>query len=638
MPRQMTEERLRTLTREERQALPRYRTAVLEDFNEEERTCGLSFASEEPCLDWWGDVEILRCNDTAMNISRFNADVMPLLFNHKRGDILGKPLNIWTEAGKAYAKVKFAQNEDIDKVFNLVRDGFLKGVSVGYRVNKWEYIRENETTLDGITGPAYIAIDWEVFEISIVSVPADSTVGVGRSMPFYFMPEDNAGSEEKKGERQMANEEKNETKVTASEPVNIEAEREAAVTAERERVSQISALCQEHEVDDEQRQAWINDGADINKVNRELVGILAKRNKPQKTTNIKFDDSNETALRSLYAHGLLMREGYAPEKCVEGAEKYRNMGMKGIARDLLLRKGDHDVMRLNDDELFQRAMTTTMLPTLLAEVTRATLAQGFASAEPTWQEWAYEGSLKDFRPNYTVSIGLEDEPIKIPENGEFTDAKLKESKNFVRLDTYGRSFSYTRQAFINDDQAALTEMPFQLAQKMAIVINRMAYQALAGGTYTANVNAGTPAAITSASLGEAMKMLRLMKDPMGKHVLRIMPKTLLVPVALATQAEQLITSMADPSAAHSGVTNVFKNKLRVVSDPELDAISPDAWYLLGNALKGQGVEVDFLNGNKTPILEHQTSFDVLGWKYRTYLDFGVKLLSTTNIVKNAGKA
>ena len=638
MPRQMTDEQLRALPLEERQALPRYRSAVLENFNEEERTCELSFASEEPCPDWWGDDEILRCNDTAMNISRFNADVMPLLFNHKRDAILGKPVNIWTEAGKAYAKVKFAQNEDIDKIFNLVRDGFLKGVSVGYRVNKWEVVRENETTMDGITGPAWIAVDWEVFEISIVSVPADSTVGVGRSMPFYFMPEDNAGSEEKKGERQMANEEKTETKVTASEPVNAEAEREAGVNAERERISQISALCQEHEVEDEQRQAWIKDGSDINKVNRELVGILSKRNQPQKTTNIKFDDSNETALRSLYAHGLLMREGYAPENVVEGAEKYRHMGMKGIARDLLMRKGEHDVMQLNDADLFERAMTTTMLPTLLAEVTRATIAQGFASAEPTWQQWAYEGTLKDFRPNYTVSIGLEDEPIKIPENGEFTEAKLKESKNFVRLDTYGRSFSYTRQAFINDDQAVLTEIPFMMAKKMAIVINRMAYQALAKGTFTENVNLGTPAAVASASLSEAMKLLRLMKDPDSKHALRIMPKTLLVPVALAPQAEQLITSMADPSAAHSGVTNVFKNKLQVVSDPELDAISSDAWYLLGNAIKNQGVEVDFLNGNKTPILEHQMSFDTLGWKGRMYLDFGVKLLSTTNIIKNAGKA
>ena len=184
----------------------------------------------------------------------------------------------------------------------------------------------------------------------------------------------------------------------------------------------------------------------------------------------------------------------------------------------------------------------------------------------------------------------------------------------------------------------MTEIPFMMAKKMAIVINRMAYQALAKGTFTENVNLGTPAAVASASLSEAMKLLRLMKDPDSKHALRIMPKTLLVPVALAPQAEQLITSMADPSAAHSGVTNVFKNKLQVVSDPELDAISSDAWYLLGNAIKNQGVEVDFLNGNKTPILEHQMSFDTLGWKGRMYLDFGVKLLSTTNIIKNAGKA
>lgn len=69
----------------------------------------------------------------------------------------------------------------------------------------------------------------------------------------------------------------------------------------------------------------------------------------------------------------------------------------------------------------------------------------------------------------------------------------------------------------------------------------------------------------------------------------------------------------------------------------MDANDPDAWYLMGEPVDGEGVRVDFLNGNKTPIIESQVVFETLGWKYRSYFDFGVTMLSTLGYVKNAGK-
>ena len=232
---------------------------------------------------------------------------------------------------------------------------------------------------------------------------------------------------------------------------------------------------------------------------------------------------------------------------------------------------------------------------------------------------------------------MDADPVKIPENGEFTEAQLKESKKFVRLDTYGRSYSYTRQSFINDEQDVLTTIPYQLAQKFAMAINREAYNALAGGSYSANVNLGTAGAISTTTLAEAMTLLRKQKGELSKNYLRITPRYLVVPVAQEAVAAQLLRSTADPEANNSGVVNIYRGALTLISDPELDALSTDAWYLLGNQVMGEGVEVDFLNGNRTPILESQVSFETLGWKYRMYLDYGVKLLSTTGIVKNAGK-
>lgn len=169
---------------QKRMSMPRQRSAKLEGFDEETKTVTMSFASETPCLDYWGDKEILRCNDEAMDTQRFTDGVMPILYNHERDIVIGKPTKIWTENGRAMATIEFAGTEKAQEIMGLVRDGFLNGVSVGYRVMQWEVVEKGETSDDGIEGLAWIATRWEVFEISIVTVPADGTVGVGRSLPF----------------------------------------------------------------------------------------------------------------------------------------------------------------------------------------------------------------------------------------------------------------------------------------------------------------------------------------------------------------------------------------------------------------------------------------------------------------------
>lgn len=648
----ITKDELRKIPREQRQMLPRQREATINSVNAEERKVTLSFASEEPCPDFWGDPEILRCNDQAADISRFAAGVMPVLFNHNRDAVIGRPTRIWFENTKAYAEIQFDDDEESTRIWNKVQSGSLRGVSVGYRVSEWRFIEKNQVSEDGITGPAWIGERWAVYEISIVSVPADATVGVGRSLfddesLLTILNNHNGGinmEEKKNPEEQQRNVEVPATGITASAnppaapTVNVEEERAAAVKAERERQAQINGLCRQFGIEDQQREAWLNSDVSIETVNRSVLEILSARQAAQPTAGKpQFGESEEEKLRAAYRDGIMLRNSIPVDKPADGAEKMRHMSVRDIVLDMFIRSGERDVMRLAPEELFKRAMTTSSLPTLLADVTQATLARGYEDALPTYQNWAYIGNLRDFRPQYRVTVGMDADPVKIPENGEFTEAQLKESKKFVRLDTYGRSYNYTRQAFIDDDQDVLTTIPYQLAQKFAMAINREAYKALTGGSYSANVNLGTAGAISTTTLSEAMTLLRKQKGELSKNYLRIMPRYLVVPVAQEAVAAQLLRSTADPEANNSGVVNIYRGALTLISDPELDENSVDAWYLLGNKVMGEGVEVDFLNGNRTPILESQVSFDTLGWNYRMYLDYGVKLLSTTGIVKNAGK-
>lgn len=92
-------------------------------------------------------------------------------------------METWVDGSRCSAKVQFDDDEQSELIRKKVTSGTLKGVSVGYAVESWENVKPGGRSADGrFTGPCDIARRWEPFEISIVSVPADPTVGVGRDL------------------------------------------------------------------------------------------------------------------------------------------------------------------------------------------------------------------------------------------------------------------------------------------------------------------------------------------------------------------------------------------------------------------------------------------------------------------------
>ena len=145
-----------------------------------ERKFILSFSSEEPYERWWG-VEILSHSEGAMDLTRLNS-IGCVLFNHNRDKVIGKVLRAWVENNRGNAEIEFDEDAESDVIYQKVKNETLKGVSVGYMVTNWETVAANKKSVDGrFTGPCDIATKWEPFEVSIVSIPADPTVGVGRS-------------------------------------------------------------------------------------------------------------------------------------------------------------------------------------------------------------------------------------------------------------------------------------------------------------------------------------------------------------------------------------------------------------------------------------------------------------------------
>lgn len=149
----------------------------------------LSFSSEEPVDRYFGP-EILDHSGDAVNLQRLN-EIGVLLFNHDTDKVVGRILRAWVENGRGMAEVEFDTDAAAETVFQKVRSGTLKTTSVRYRVDRWEIVEAGKTSGDGrFTGPCSIARKWTPVEVSIVSVPADPTVGVGRSEGEEALPLD----------------------------------------------------------------------------------------------------------------------------------------------------------------------------------------------------------------------------------------------------------------------------------------------------------------------------------------------------------------------------------------------------------------------------------------------------------------
>jgi len=138
------------------------------------RQVDASLSSEEPVERFFG-CEILSHQPSAVDMSRA-ADGLPLLFSHDPEQIIGLAERIRIEAGKLRASLRFATTPKADELWSLVRDGILRGVSIGYRILKME---PSGQTADGES--IFTASRWQPLEASLVAVGADGTVGIGRS-------------------------------------------------------------------------------------------------------------------------------------------------------------------------------------------------------------------------------------------------------------------------------------------------------------------------------------------------------------------------------------------------------------------------------------------------------------------------
>jgi len=211
--------------------LTRYFNLDRAAIDEEARTVGLSFSSDAPVERWFG-MEVLDHSPKSVDLGRLN-DGAPLLMDHDTSDQIGRVESATVDGKRGQAIVRFSKSARAQEIFTDVVDGIRQNISVGYRINEMEL---DESRSEGEV-ETYVATRWQPFEVSVVSVPADNSIGIARSVDGDNITKiTNLKTKNK------------EVKMTTENTTNIDAATVArdAVAADRARSQEIDAIVAKH--------------------------------------------------------------------------------------------------------------------------------------------------------------------------------------------------------------------------------------------------------------------------------------------------------------------------------------------------------------------------------------------------------
>ena len=615
------------------------RETTIDQVDTDSRTVELSFSSETPYGRWFGD-EILCHDEECINLERFSNGLGTVLFNHDRDAVVGHIEKVWLEDNRGKALVRFDTDEQSETIFQKVQSGTLQGVSVGYAIYRYEVLEDEDTksTNGRFNGPAYVVTDWEPLEISIVSVPADPTVGVGRSAEEIHTSIDTQEDNTRMDQEKTL--EVQEVKSTPVETGITQADLQKAMEQERKRTSEITALFRDFDV--EGADEAIVMGVSVDEARAMVMDQLRARNKG---VSVTMGEAESDKFRAAAQDAVLMAAGIPVADAAPGAQELRGHSMVELARESLQREGLQANFGDNMELARQAINSTSTFPAIMANLANKSVMVGFNEAETTYQIWAGKGSNRDFKEAARVALSEAGNLELVPEGGQFQQDFLGEASARTKVATYGKLFSLTRQAIINDDLGLFSKIATKYGSAAKRLVNKMVYAQLTGNvkmqdnialfdTKHGNV-AGTGEALSVKAIAKAITAMRRQKGITGDATLNITPKYLVVPPELEMTAYQIVNSTAAVDGVNSGVVNPYKGRFVVVADAELT--DPDAWYLVADASQHDTIEVTYLNGVETPRLETRQGFDVDGIEYKVAFDCGVSALDFRGVFKNAGK-
>lgn len=555
--------------------------------------------------------ERLSLAPEAVDLSRFVGG--PVLDSHRQDSldrVLGVVVRARVDGRRGYATVRFSERPAAEALMRDIEAGIVRGVSIGYAVERWDDAEDPATGTRTRT-----ATRWAPIELSFVAMPADAGATV-RTMEGA-MPED----------------------VTTTAPAAVPPQPEntrAAVNTEIRSIARVAGL--EADFAD----GLIDRGASVEEARAAAFEALAERSaqtrvdttQPRVEIGRSFDDP-ET--RAAWMGEALYARNDPGHQLSEPARRYAAMPVAEMARETLRLRG-LSTTGLSQAALIGRALDgagmhgTSDFALIVGDSVNRTLRAAYEAAPAGVRQMGRRTSARDFRAKHRIQLGEAPSLEKVNEHGEFKSGSMAEAAESYRIDTFGRVFGITRQALVNDDLGAFSDLARRLGIAAAefeaqFLVDLLEVNAGLGPTMEDGKSLfhadhgnlhddGTNGASTWPDAGY-LSMARLaMRKQTGLSGQRIsvVPRNFLVPADLETEAEKLLTAV---QAARTADVNPFAG-LNLVVEPRLSNAS--AFYL--QAENVDGLEYAYLEGAEGPQIESRSGFEVDGVQIRVRLDFG----------------
>lgn len=532
-----------------------------------------------------------RLDQRGLDTSDLNG--APVLDSHRQGsarDVIGVIQGHRFEEGKLIVQIRLSQAEDARDTIQRIREGTLRGLSIGYRVTKW---RESVEDIDGRKVRVRTAATWSIHEASAVAVPADpqSRFRSADNMPFDTQDE------------------------TDNRAALITRLRGAHNLDEDWATRMTDA---EDELTDDEIRADARETA---------LARRQERRAPQIRVGHSHDDPAAVLQRQTDALSARMM-GTAPS---DEARPYAGFELIDFARDALTRSGA-SVAMLNREEVLTRAQhTTSDFSELLTGAGNRVLADAYRRAESPIKQLARQRTAADFRPLSTLKLGEFSGLSKVTESGEIKSMTTGEAKESYSLETFGGMFALSRKAIINDDLNAFARWGEMMGSAAAETeTDQLLGLLLANGGAGVGMEDGQPlfhashgnlhqtpgTELSQESLSAARLAMRTQRGLTSATPVNVVPKYLLVSPELETDAERLLATI-NPAMADD--VNPFSGKLQLLVEPRLTGAG---WYVFGDPASAPVLEYAYLSSAQGPQLASRDGWEVLGREFRVTLDFG----------------
>jgi hypothetical protein len=532
---------------------------------------------------------------------------VPVVLGHDYtlGSILGQG-RPFIEAGQLIVEGEIlAQNPNAEQVAALAAAGYQFQASVGADVRRHQKIdAEGVTQVNGAAhvGPVRIVKASALREVSFVTLGADAatSVAIAAEADEEFSMADHAN--------QTPTEEPVVAAVEATASVAVEAKPEvdhaeviASLTKKVETMEKLIATR------DERPAAPAVHMAQPTARTPEVIEAAFALQGGLPNVEKQYD------AKTLEAAAKIQRTTSLGEVLLSAAEEGGYTGSRRISAATLR-------------PILAAAWATHSISGILSSTVNKFLLAGFNGVESSWRSMSAVRSVNDFKAitSYRLNGGFKFE--KVANGGELKNAGASDESRTISADTYGIMTSVTRTDLINDDLGALTAVPQRIGRGGALKLNDVFWASFQDDSAFFTTGRGnkknTAGALSLANLKAIATMFRKLKDPDGNPV-AVEPRVLLVPADIELAAAEIMGSSLLVGGSSAGPDrNVLAGRYQVVSTSYLT--SAEDYYLLASPADLPVMEVAFLNGVQSPIVETaEADFNTLGVQMRGYFDFGV---------------